>query len=247
MSSTEADAGPGVAGERWAALEANPEVMTKLCHQVGVSPLYEVVDVWGLDPDLLAFVPQPVVSLVLLFPSRNEKGEKSRKFQEVEKHEISDKVYYLRQLEGHLDNACGTIAMIHGILNNRDILGVAGTDCVAERFYKETQASSGEERGKLLDTYQEIVEVHNKLVTEGQSGVVEAGKVSHHFVCLTAVEGHLVELDGAYNSGPNIIGKLGEDETFLTAAAKFVQEKYIQQSGGNIQFALMALVMGQGD
>ena len=52
---------------------------------------------------------------------------------------------------------------------------------------------------------------------------------------------------GAYNSGPNIISQLGEDETFLTAAAKFVQEKYIQQSGGNIQFALMALVMGQGD
>ena len=54
-----------------------------------------------------------------------------------------------------------------------------------------------------------------------------------------------MELDGAYNSGPNIISKLEEGETFLTAAAKFVQEKYIQQSGGNIQFALMALVMSQ--
>ena len=89
------------------------------------------------------------------------------------------------------------------------------------------------------------MDIHNKLVVEGQSGVVEAGKVSHHFVCLTGVEGHLVELDGAYNSGPNIISKLEEGETFLTAAAKFVQEKYIQQSGGNIQFALMALVMSQ--
>lgn len=246
MSSSEA-AGSDVAGERWAALEANPEVMTKLCHQVGVSPLYQVVDVWGLDPDLLAFVPQPVVALVLLFPSRNEKGEKSRDFLTVEPHEISGKVYYLRQLEGHLDNACGTIAMIHGILNNRDILGVTGANCVAERFYQETVSSSGEERGKFLDTFQEIVEVHNKLVVEGQSGVVEAGKVSHHFVCVTAVEGHLVELDGAYNSGPNIISKLQDGETLLTAAAKFVQEKYIQQSGGNIQFALMALVMGQGD
>ena len=72
-----------------------------------------------------------MVALVLLFPSRNEKGEKSRDFLTVEPHEISEKVYYLRQLEGHLDNACGTIAMIHGILNNRDILGVTGANCVA--------------------------------------------------------------------------------------------------------------------
>ena len=242
--SSESEAG-GVEGERWAALEANPEVMTSLCQQVGVSPLYQVVDVWGLDPDLLAFVPQPVVSLVLLFPSKNEAGERTREFQTVEEHEISSKVYYLRQLEGHLDNACGTIAMLHGILNNRDMLGVAGTDSVAERFYKETISCSGEERGKHLDTFQDILNIHNKLVVEGQSGVVESGKVSHHFVCLTGVEGHLVELDGAYNSGPNIISKLEEGETFLTAAAKFVQEKYIQQSGGNIQFALMALVMSQ--
>ena len=42
-----------VSKERWAALEANPEVMTKLCHQLGVSPMFEVVDVWGLDPDML--------------------------------------------------------------------------------------------------------------------------------------------------------------------------------------------------
>ena len=44
--SSESEAG-GVEGERWAALEANPEVMTSLCHQVGVSPLYQVVDVYG--------------------------------------------------------------------------------------------------------------------------------------------------------------------------------------------------------
>ena len=47
----------------------------------------------------------------------------------------------------------------------------------------------------------------------------------HHFVCLTAVDGHLVELDGAYNSGPLVVKPLG-DEMLLTAAATHVKEKF---------------------
>ena len=51
-------------------------------------------------------------------------------------------------------------------------------------------------------------------------------KVRHHFVCLTAVDGHLVELDGAYNSGPLVVKSLGE-EMLLMAAASHVKEKYL--------------------
>merc|ERR1712098_447325 len=120
--------------ERWAALESNPEVLTRFCHLMGVKEGWEVVDVWGLDPDLLALVPQPVVSLVLLFPTKNSDGTKARQFNVVEKQEIDDKVYYLRQLEGHLDNACGTIAMLHSLLNNRSILGLEGGEGVVEKF-----------------------------------------------------------------------------------------------------------------
>jgi len=232
-----------VSKERWAALEANPEVMTKLCHQLGVSPMFEVVDVWGLDPDMLGFVPQPVVALILLFPSKS-RDAKNRKIT-VDGHEISEKVYYLDQLRGHLDNACGTIAIIHSILNNRDILGVADSECIGENFYKSSLEKSAEERGKFLDSYQDIIDIHNKLVTQGQSNVVESEKVCHHFVSITSVDGHLVELDGAYNSGPNIINKISDSDGFLNTAAKFVQSKYISSFGENGQFALMALVMKQ--
>ena len=64
-------------------------------------------------------------------------------------------------------------------------------------------------------------------------------------MCITSVNGHLVELDGAYNSGPNVIDKISESEGFLSTAAKFVQEKYINTVGADGQFAMMALVMKQ--
>ena len=44
-------------------------------------------------------------------------------------------------------------------------------------------------------------------------------KVRHHFVCLTAVDGHLVELDGAYNSGPLVVKSLGEEMLLMAAAS----------------------------
>ena len=162
-------------------------------------------------------------------------------------HHLSPKVYYLTQLQGHLDNACGTIAMLHSIMNNRDILGVADSDCVAERFYKETLDQSHDDRGRTLDTHEKIVDIHNALVTMGQSNVVESEKVSHHFVCITSVDGHLVELDGAYNSGPNIINKIDEGLGFLESAAQFVKTKYMSAAAENATFALMALVMSQDD
>ena len=204
-----------------------------------------MVDVWGLDSDMLGFVPQPVVALILLFPSK-PRDDKTRRV-EVADHHLSSKVYYLTQLQGHLDNACGTIAMLHSIMNNRDILGVADSDCVAERFYKETLDQSHDDRGRTLDTHEKIVDIHNALVTMGQSNVVESEKVSHHFVCITSVDGHLVELDGAYNSGPNIINKIDEGLGFLESAAQFVKTKYMSAAAENATFALMALVMSQYD
>jgi len=228
--------------ERWAALESNPEVLSSFCHLGGVSPQWEVVDVWGLDPDLLGFVPQPVLALILLFPTKDEQGEKVRERQHVEEHPVSASTYFLRQVEG-LSNACGTIAMLHAIFNNRDLLGIEGKECTLGKFYTETKNLNAEERGRALDDSADIGSVHNGLVAEGQSHQVEGDKVRHHFVCLTAVDGHLVELDGAYNSGPLVVKSLG-DEMLLTAAASHVKEKYLA-STDSIQFSLMALVMKQ--
>ena len=43
-------------------------------HEAGLSKKWAIADVFGLDPELLAMLEQPVLSLLLLFPI-NEKVE----------------------------------------------------------------------------------------------------------------------------------------------------------------------------
>ena len=76
------------------------------------------------------------------------------------------------QVEG-LSNACGTIAMLHAIMNNREVLGIENDESTLGKFYQATKDLNAEERGKALDKSSEIGNVHNGLVSEGQSRQVE--------------------------------------------------------------------------
>ena len=59
--------------QRWLPIESNPEVMNKFLHNCGLpADKWAISDVYGLDEALLAMLPQPVLSLMLLFPINKE-------------------------------------------------------------------------------------------------------------------------------------------------------------------------------
>ena len=65
--------------------------------------------------------------------------------------------------------------MLHAIMNNREVLGIENGDgeSTLGKFYQATKDLNAEERGKALDKSSEIGNVHNGLVSEGQSRQVE--------------------------------------------------------------------------
>lgn len=52
-------------------------MLTKYIHKLGVSPLWSVVDVYGLDPEILEFIPKPVKAVILLYPLSDDVGLQS--------------------------------------------------------------------------------------------------------------------------------------------------------------------------
>jgi hypothetical protein len=101
-------------------LESNPEVFTHLINTLGV-PSLEFQDVLSIDePDLLALVTQPVLGLILVFPT-SEAYEKQVAQDEAARQEYTgsgdgEDVLWFKQT---INNACGLYGILHAVCNGK--------------------------------------------------------------------------------------------------------------------------------
>ncbi|NXN85821.1 UCHL3 hydrolase, partial [Bombycilla garrulus] len=143
---------------RWLPLEANPDVIClfflfQFLKQLGIHPDWQFVDVYGMEPELLSMVPRPVCAVLLLFPI-TEKYETFRTEEEerikAKGQDVKSSVYFMKQT---INNACGTIGLIHAIANNRDKMNFESNSSL-KKFLEDSLSMTPEERAKYLETYE---------------------------------------------------------------------------------------------
>lgn len=242
---------PGKRNKRFVPLEANPEVMTSLIHNLGLSKSLAFHDVFSIDdPDLLAFIPRPAHALLLVFPV-SDTYEKFRTTEDLDKPEYSgtgeaEDVIWYKQTIG---NACGLIGLLHGVSNGPARTYIEpGTDL--DELVKKAVALDPKARAELLEDTEALETAHQAAAATGDSAAPSADdSIDLHYVCFVkGKNGHLWELDGR-RKGPLDRGELGVEDDVLSPAAlekgvRAFLKREEEAGGGELRFSLITLAEG---
>eukprot|EP00798_Chlamydomonas_sp_ICE-L_P021676 gene21676-28694_t len=111
---------------------------------------YAFCDIFGLDSDLLCMVPTPVLAVIkcnLITPNTEAATKKEDDEQASSGVAASCPAYYMKQTIG---NACGTIAVLHGLDNNRDTMKPAAGSFL-DQFFTATAGLDPSACGAYLE------------------------------------------------------------------------------------------------
>ena len=221
----------------WVPLEANPELFTAWCERLGLdTQRYAFHDVFGLDEELLAMVPQPVQAVLFLFPITPDVERRREVEDAVTEAPPHSELLWFKQTIG---NACGTIGLLHAVANSAAADAVRA-DMPLAHLLAQARTLSPEARTQLLADSEALRAAHAATAQEGQTAAPDAhADVDLHFVALVrGPHGELVELDGR-RRGPVERGSCGE--SLLQSAAHFVQQHYMAADPDQVHFNLIAL------
>jgi len=221
--------------KHWLPLESNPDLMNEYIWRLGVRSKFQFHEI--MHPDLLDMVPQPVYAVLCLFPiSEVSEKHKAEEAALIEKNgqETSKNVYFTKQTIG---NACGTVGLVHAILNNAQTLKLDNNKFFA-KFLESTLKSNPDDRAKMLEENDDIEVEHQAVATEAKSDVSHEVNANLHFNAFVCVDGHLYELDGR-KASPINHGK-SSPATLLKDAVKVVQG-FMARDPKDIRFNMVAL------
>ncbi|PCH44161.1 cysteine proteinase [Wolfiporia cocos MD-104 SS10] len=234
-------------GLLWIPIESNPDVFNEWARKAGLN-LAEAhfEDVYGLDPEaqLLALVPQPVKAIVVLFPMTEAIRAISDRDDDRHRagalYPVDPNVIYIRQTIG---NACGTMAILHSLLNTD--VSLAPNSALAILKEQCKGGKTPEERAKVLETTTAFADIHAEAAVSGQSTVPDnLTETGQHYTCFLQApdprspqEMRLLELEARR---PGVVDR-GASVSLLEDVAKFVKEQYVAQNP-SAKFSMIALV-----
>ena len=105
--------------KKWVPLESNPEVLNGFAQSLGLNTqMMTFHDVWGLDEELLAFIPQPVKALLFLYPI-TPRSEAARVAQNTTLEAANDpadpSVYFMKQVRRGKNVSCCSLRHMAGV------------------------------------------------------------------------------------------------------------------------------------
>ncbi|KAF8074775.1 cysteine proteinase [Lyophyllum atratum] len=220
---------------RWVPLESNPEA--RWSKKVGlVTSQAEFQDVYGLDPELLALVNQPVKAVVLLFPITDALEEKRK----------AEDLKIKNEGQPSLDP---TVLWIKQTIYLQSDVTMEPHGALAQ-FIEECKGKKPDEIAKHLETTPLFANIHAEAASGGQTQAPTDLETTLHFTCFIqapAVRGpggpgeyRVIELDGR-REGPVDRGEMKDD--LLTDVAKIVKETYVSNTS-SVQFSMIALGPG---
>eukprot|EP00126_Sphaerothecum_destruens_P005591 Sdes_comp18910_c0_seq1m9360 len=142
-------------------------------------------------------------------------------------------VYFLKQT---IQNACGTVGLLHSVGNNLDQISLDGP---LKKFFSATKNMTPLERGKYLESDVSLSDAHSNSALQGQTETPSIDEdIDLHFTCFVVKSGMLYELDGTTDA-PICCGSC-EPEQLLENAAKKISE-FCAREPNQLNFNVIAL------
>ncbi|KAF7456508.1 ubiquitin carboxyl-terminal hydrolase isozyme L1 [Cryptosporidium felis] len=209
----------------WKPLVSDPELLESYSSKLGAKTKMSFVDIYSFDESEVANYNQEPISILIVFPITQEmadsRGESPSDFSGLE-----EKIWFMRQ---YIPNSCGTIALLHSILNNQDKIELQ-EGSIAQELSKIGKVSGNisETRGRHLLNDVNIKKIHEEITSQDRGGECDY-ETDFHYTTLIASMGNIFELDG------RLLRPIDHGEyrngTFLKCALQIIKEKFISTLG----------------
>lgn len=224
---------------KWFPLESNPQLINNYISKLGFdTSLYEFCDVFSTDDWAIDMIPQPVAAVIMLYPL-SKKQEESRKDDVIADAKVLEDVWFIQQRIG---NACGTIGLLHSLLNAPEPLTSFQPGSWLETFQQDCHKSMPPvQKAERLEADDKVAKLHDQ-ATSSDENQTSRGNLSDqldtHFIALVCNNNQLYELDGR-KQGPVLHGPTTQ-ATLLKDACQVVK-KFMARDPDEMRFTILAL------
>ena len=229
--------------QKWFPLESNPVLMNDYIEKLGFhSDLYNFVDVFATEEWALSMIPQPVVAVIFLYPlTEKQLQHESGKTVAPSTSDDDNKIWFIKQRIG---NACGTIGLLHALLNTPEPVSQFRPGSWLQQFQASCPVSLDPvAKAEILEADDTIATLHDKATSSEQNstdrGRLDDQLVTHFIAFVRGTDDNtLYELDGR-KAGPVPHGTTSAT-TLLPDACRVIKE-FMARDPTEVRFTILAL------